>query len=348
MIMILYHSPLIYQNNLTNPPLDLADVADIHSRTLSELTRLRDLNIKRKAKNAFADLQKGTIVVHVQGDKEVPTQADGTRSLVPTAQDIYKIKSFTSGKIGANVVSLVTGDERTLPVSSVRRLMLEDSLGIDIDPNVLFSDIKTARLHKRYRYNRTGPQFITNKSDNTNIPSDTEKTEDANHIQVNKVEINHLTRPILKHKICQFNNETETFVKKEIDRLRFSEWKAFTEAKSLAKHLSSPLTRPQILSKDEEFDFASLTRYNLPPITDPEIAQKIWDNMDNEDAESQNNTSGSERTRVKFAANVPTLYPEENKSINFVNAFTAAGAVIRYENNITIREFSCLNAYKVR
>ena len=340
----LYHSPLIYQNNLASPPLDLADVADIHCRTLAELTRLRDLNIKRKAKNAFSDLTEGTIVVHVLGDKEVPTQQDGTRGLVPTAQDVYKITSFTSGMIGANVVSLVTGDERTLPVSSLRRLMLEDSLGIDIDPNILFSDIKTARHNQRYRSRKTGPHFLKEpKEINQQKNPDSDNSEKL----VNNINQDLKTKSILKKPDCQFTSETETFVKKEIDRLKLSEWKAFIEAKRLTQHLSTPLTRPQILCKNEEFDFASLARYSLPPITDPSLP---WPGSEPETDQEyrETNKAGKEDAKVTFVSNPPTLYPQKRVKVNNINAFTPAGVVIRLENDISIKEFSSLNAFKIR
>ena len=141
-------SPYIYHHGrflIFDPSKDNLSISKLHKRALSSLEQLRTANLLRKKKDKLSEMKEDMIVVHIQDDTKTATMADGTKSLVPASNNIYKIKEMLSGTMGVRVRSLVDNSIRTLPKDQIRPLNLSDAMGIQIDPAVLFQEIKQNR-----------------------------------------------------------------------------------------------------------------------------------------------------------------------------------------------------------
>ena len=128
----------------------------IHLKCLDKIKRVRETALKKLSNvDKLRPLMPGQIVKQTIGDKEAKTE-DGSRGLQSTTKDYFKIMEILSGGMSLKVTSLLTGDIKVVPRSSVERLETTDLLGLELNAKDLFKDLQNARLHTSYKKLNTG------------------------------------------------------------------------------------------------------------------------------------------------------------------------------------------------
>ena len=309
---MLMFSPYIFHHGkfLMHCPIrDNLAISALHKRTLISLEKLRSANLLRKKNYKLNEICENMIVIHIADDKNCKTQDDGSKALVPAASNIYKVKEMLSGDMGLTVFSLVDGSERTLSKSEVRPMTLNDTLGLSIDPVYLFQEIKQNRLRTSFKKSKRGmslPSTLeeleeagrkedatyteeddTELEDEEDGPSkritrsnnakrkDEEELEDPTQAEevkeINQISIN---QSILKNKECYYKNCSNRELDVEIHRLKYNEFLNIKSALWVTESEELPLSRIQQTLSPLSFDFTSLKRYNIAPLTDQEKVTK--------------------------------------------------------------------------
>ena len=362
---MLMFSPYIYHHGrflIFDPSKDNLSISKLHKRALSSLEQLRTANLLRKKKDKLSEMKEDMIVVHIQDDTKTATMADGTKSLVPASNNIYKIKEMLSGTMGVRVRSLVDNSIRTLPKDQIRPLNLSDAMGIQIDPAVLFQEIKQNRLRTAFKRSKKGMSLPVDLKDLENFGEETEEEleeeeelrrskrlrganeesdekeseeslEENNHESEENREIHQIgkIKPILKKKedfydICSLG-EIDT----EIHRLKLHEFEAVKQALSLSKYLKIGFNNFQNIMDKSKFSFSSLKRYNIPPITDEANKQQTEE------------IEGSTTKKIQFSS-TPKYYSVPRQTlINSIHFYSSAARLICDECCVSVTELQCLD-----
>ncbi len=124
---------------------------ELHLQCLEKIQRVRDKSLGKLTNvNKWRPLFPGQIVKLIINDKEAKT-TDGSRALLSTTKEYFKITDILSGGMAVRAVSLSSGDIRTLPVNDIVRIEAEDLLGLELKASDLFKDLSQARLHTAYK-----------------------------------------------------------------------------------------------------------------------------------------------------------------------------------------------------
>ena len=305
----LYFSPLHYHHStFLNTNTQFENAAIIHNEGLTKINRIRDAIMRQQQTTKQKTLQPGTIVIKIADDTEVATQKDGTKSLVATAQDVLKILSIESGGLGAEVISLVNGDKSVCPTAQLRRLEINDVLGVKISPKLLFDNIRESRWRRQYQKMNKGMTLTT---------------EDSEIDEINTIRKSS-SKSILTTKLDYFFKNESIQIEKEIARMKYDEFIAFQSAITTTKDADVKLNNNQEILRKRKFEFQSLKRYNIEPLTDTSIAIKK-----------------ELKQKVQFNQNLPTLYNKKRKLNNIINPVSMIAKQVYCVSWIEL--FTCLN-----
>ena len=305
----LYFSPLHYHHStFLNTNTQFENAAIIHNEGLTKINRIRDAIMRQQQTTKQKTLQPGTIVIKIADDTEVATQKDGTKSLVATAQDVLKILSIESGGLGAEVISLVNGDKSVCPTAQLRRLEINDVLGVKISPKLLFDNIRESRWRRQYQKMNKGMTLTT---------------EDSEIDEINTIRKSS-SKSILTKKLDYFFKNESIQIEKEIARMKYDEFIAFQSAITTTKDADVKLNNNQEILRKRKFEFPSLKRYNIEPLTDTSIAIKK-----------------ELKQKVQFNQNLPTLYNKKRKLNNIINPVSMIAKQVYCVSWIEL--FTCLD-----
>ena len=300
-----------------------------HQEGLKALNRLRDAGMARLKKGNKLDVKEGEIVVEVMDDTRVATGEDGTKGLIPTSTDIIKVIETGSGGFGIRGISLISGNERTIRLQDIRPFTLDDTLGIQLRPDLLFKEIKESRFRQSFRKYQSGMKLPSSKNEIENLKP--KENQHQNEDVVAAADINHTAaqnksplppRSILKQKECFYKHSPLKTMEKEFIRHSLSEHEAFRKA--LESQEDIPLHPSQKLFKS--FSFECLDKYSLLPLTD----QKIGCSHDR-----------------KIVFNLPSSSPlapsPSPNPLSEINYITVAGMIFQKQFCLSRKELSLLN-----
>ena len=156
-----------WRNCFSGWNFNLSDEQMVHLHQ-NELDKIRDIrqtvmsNLYRKSRGK-KEFYIGQVVM-LRSDKSQLTTEDNSRALL-SCESPYKIISLHSGDQSCRILSLINGDQRSVHISRLRALEINDIVGFQIKAKFLFENIKNMRLTNRYKRMNTGLQLNIRDSD---------------------------------------------------------------------------------------------------------------------------------------------------------------------------------------
>ena len=132
------------------------------------------------------------------------------------------------------------------------------------------------------------------------------------------------SKSILTTKLDYFFKNESIQIEKEIARMKYDEFIAFQSAITTTKDADVKLNNNQEILRKRKFEFQSLKRYNIEPLTDTSIAIKK-----------------ELKQKVQFNQNLPTLYNKKRKLNNIINPVSMIAKQVYCVSWIEL--FTCLN-----
>ena len=140
----LFHVKFFY---LFSNAHDLEELLKIQNLTLNKLSSKRRkslIDLSRKIKNVKSNLLEGSIVTDEMNSEDLET-VEGSRALLPTSRNIYKIVAIQENKIAARIRNLQTGKEHIRSLEHLRKLNFSDIPLLNINDRNLFKEFPDAR-----------------------------------------------------------------------------------------------------------------------------------------------------------------------------------------------------------
>ena len=265
---------------------ELDKIRDIRQTVMSNLYR------KSRGKKEFYIGQ----VVMLRSDKSQLTTEDNSRALL-SCESPYKIISLHSGDQSCRILSLINGDQRSVHISRLRALEINDIVGFQIKAKFLFENIKNMRLTNRYKRMNTGLQLNIRDSDviqqkgdeqlqdegklqtgqNGQLQDEEEQLQSDQSDQRQTINID----TIIQHENSQGAAPLKSILKKPLKsvysfnryQITEAEWAALKRALSIQRECNLPLSSFQReIIKNPSQDSASVKYYSQGGITDDKVS----------------------------------------------------------------------------
>ena len=164
----MFYSPLHYSSEILSPNLKYLEsqASQLHYHSLNKVRSMRRSALKRLSTDfTKRPFDAGQIVKLDVGDDKVAT-VDGSKALLPTCQDIFKILQVQSGGVACRVKSLITGNEKTVASNRIKFLDPHDIIGLKLRADDLFKHVSSNRINNRFKQLNTGVSFQPENSIN--------------------------------------------------------------------------------------------------------------------------------------------------------------------------------------
>ena len=304
----IFLGPLFYSKFflLFSEPSTLEDMIQMQGSALNKLSKIR---IKRLAKlsekigNCKKNFKTGQLCTDEISSSEKQT-IDGSRALVATSKNIYKILEILENKLSAKIRDLTNGKIYVRSLAHLRKIDIQDIPHLNLNESLMFKEFPNARVNVLNL--GSNEQHVTEETDET---ANTRVTRSGRSFftQMKDIKYNPPLRNeekikqgsiLKKQKISQYS--AQVF----LDNLDPAGFLAVKKALSLKRHLNLQLSNleNQILSGKLG---SAIKKYNVQNTTKIRTPKKVKFRLQESNSTLENENFNSLSTNFMFLSITP-------------------------------------------